>query len=183
MARGLGAVFDRLAVTRSVRGMTIVLIVVSVLAAAGLVASGWFGWQAWSDRDRDAARGAAVAAARQVVTNFVTLDAKTADKDLKRVLSGATGDFQKEYSAGLSQVKTAVTQNKVDSKGHVLSAALESSSATSASVLLAVDATVKNTQAPNGRLSHYRIRVSMQYTHDKQHPHDEWLAAKLDFVA
>ena len=54
----------------------------------------------------------------------------------------------------------AVVDNKVDSHGTVLRAAVVSASRTSAVVLVAVDATVKNTNAPDGRLSHYRIRVS-----------------------
>ena len=76
----------------------------------------------------------------------------------------------------MPQVRAAVVDNKVDSHGTVLRAAIVSASRTTAVVLVAVDATVKNTNAPDGRLSHYRIRVTLAVQSGR------WLVSKLDFV-
>lgn len=155
---------------------TVLVVVLAVLAAGGVGLAGWFGWRWYGNHTANSDRTAAVAAAETTVINFMTISASSADQDLQRTLDGSTGDFKKQYQADLSQVKTAVTENKVTSTGQVLRAAVVDSSAKSATVLLAVDATVKNTKNPDGRLSHYRIRVSMAKTGGK------WLVSKLDFV-
>ena len=66
----------------------------------------------------------------------------------------------------------------MQSKGTVLRAAVVSSNAHTAVVLVALDATVKNTNAPDGRLSHYRIQVSL--TRDAGS--GRWLVSQLQFV-
>jgi Mce-associated membrane protein len=45
-------------------------------------------------------------------------------------------------------------------------------------VLVAVDATVKNTKTPAGRASHYRIQVDL----DHDAGSGRWLVARLQFV-
>jgi Mce-associated membrane protein len=160
----------------SVRVSAVLTAVLALALAAGLAATGYFGWRWYQLHQADGERAAAVAAAETTVTNFMSVSASSVDRDLQRTLDGATGDFKKQYQADLSQVKTAVTENKVTSKGQVLRAAVVDANAKTATVLLAVDATVKNTKAPDGRLSHYRIRVAMAKTGDR------WLVSKLDFV-
>jgi Mce-associated membrane protein len=152
------------------------VVVLSVALVGGVGLTGWYGWRWIQAQGADSDRAAAVAAAETTVTNFMTISAASADRDLQRTLDGATGDFKKQYQADLDQVKTAVSENKVTSTGQVLRAAVVDSGAKSATVLLAVDATVKNTKAPDGRQSHYRIRVAMAKTDGK------WLVSKLDFV-
>jgi Mce-associated membrane protein len=60
----------------------------------------------------------------------------------------------------------------------VLRAALVSGGLRSAVVLVAVDATVKNTKTPAGRASHYRIQVDV----DRDPGSGRWLVARLQFV-
>ena len=93
--------------------------------------------------------------------DFVSISASSVDGDLQRIADGATGDFKDEFTRGMPQVRQAVVENKVESTGKVLRAGLVSGDLDSAVVLVAVDATVKNVGAPDGRLSHYRIQVDL----------------------
>jgi Mce-associated membrane protein len=159
----------------STRGRLTVWAAIVVLVCA-LVTAAVQGWQYNDQRRLDAARQQALAAARQTTVNFVTISAATVDRDLQRVADGATGDFKDEFTQSEPQVKAAVVENKVDSRGTVLRAAIVSADRTSAVVLVAVDATVRNVNAPTGRLAHYRIRVNLALVNGV------WLVSTLEFV-
>lgn len=154
---------------------TVLLAVVlcAAIAAAGVLGSRWYG-----DRMLERAHQLALAAAKQTTVDFVSVSAGTVDRDLQRIVGGATGDFRDEFTRGQAQVRAAVVENNVESRGTVLRAALVSGDLDSAVVLVAVDATVRNSKAPDGRASHYRIQVDM--AHDKGS--GRWLVAKLQFV-
>jgi Mce-associated membrane protein len=149
-----------------------------VVLAAVLVAGGLLGRRWYDQRQLDEARTQALAAARQTCVNFVSISASTVDSDLKRIADGATGQFKDEFTQDTAQVKAAVVQNKVDSHGTVLRAGVVSADRHSAVVLVAIDAAVKNTSAPDGRLSHYRIQVNMA----RDAASGRWLVAQLQFV-
>ena len=63
-------------------------------------------------------------AARQQAVNFTTLDYRHLDRDLGRVLDGATGDFRKQFRAGTTDLTALVTANKAVADGEVLEAGL-----------------------------------------------------------
>ncbi len=151
-------------------GLAVVLI--AALVATGLLARSWY-----DQRQLDGARDGALAAARQTTVNFVSISAATVDRDLKRISDGATGQFKDEFAHDTAQVRAAVVTNKVDSRGTILRAAVVSANLRSAVVLVAIDATVKNTSAPDGRLSHYRIQVKLS-----RGASGRWLVSQLQFV-
>jgi len=151
----------------------LLLVLAAVLVAGGLLGRHWYDQRQLAD-----ARSQALAAARQTCVNFVSISASTVDSDLKRIADGATGQFKDEFTQDTAQVKAAVVQNKVDSHGSVLRAGVVSADRRSAVVLVAVDATVKNSSAPDGRLSHYRIQVNMA----RDTASGRWLVAQLQFV-
>lgn len=157
------------------RALTAVLV---VLLAAALAGAGVYGHRWYVDRATDQAHRQAVAAARQAAVNFVSISAASVDRDLQRVTAGATGDFKDEFARGQKQVRAAVVENKVQSQGSVLRAALVSGDRRHAVVLVAVDATVKNVKAPDGRPSHYRIQLDLVRDGDS----GQWLVSKLQFV-
>ncbi|MBM0257176.1 hypothetical protein [Micromonospora sp. 4G55] len=161
--------------TRRRRPLIVLLVVVlaAALAAAGVTGHRWY-----VDRATDQARQEAIAAAKQASVNFVSVSAASVDRDIQRITAGATGDFKDEFSRGQSQVRAAVVENKVDSRGSVLRAGLVSGDRSRAVVLVAVDATVKNVKSPEGRPSHYRIQMDM--VHDKGS--GRWLVSRLQFV-
>jgi Mce-associated membrane protein len=151
----------------------LLLVLAAVLVAGGLLGRHWY-----DQRQLDDARSQALAAARQECVNFVSISAAGVDADLKRIADGATGQFKDEFTQDTAQVKAAVVQNKVDSHGTVLRAGVVSADRHSAVILVAIDATVKNTSAPDGRLSHYRIQVNMA----RDAASGRWLVAQLQFV-
>ncbi|MCW3845073.1 hypothetical protein ONA70_33905 [Micromonospora yasonensis] len=159
------------------RGRALIALLVVLLAAA-LAGAGVYGHRWYVDRATDQAHREAVAAARQAAVNFVSVSAASVDRDLQRVTAGATGDFKDEFTRGQAQVRAAVVANKVQSHGSVLRAALVSGDRRHAVVLVAVDATVKNVKAPDGRPSHYRIQLDLTWDGDS----GEWLVSKLQFV-
>ena len=149
-----------------------------IAAAVAILLAAFAGWQWYGDHELDVAHQRALAAAKQVTVNFVSVSASTVDRDLQRIADGATGDFGDEFGRGRGEVRSAVVENKVESKGTVLRAALVSGTKHSAVVLVAVDATVKNVKAPDGRTSHYRIQVDVGRDADS----GSWRVAKLQFV-
>ncbi|MEO3779392.1 hypothetical protein ABGB16_21620 [Micromonospora sp. B11E3] len=149
-----------------------------VLLAAALAGAGVTGHRWYVDRATDQARQGALAAAKQASVNFVSVSAASVDRDLQRVTAGATGEFKEEFTRGQAQVRAAVVENRVDSRGSVLRAGLVSGDRRRAVVLVAVDATVKNVKAPEGRPSHYRIQLDMVRDADS----GRWLVARLQFV-
>jgi Mce-associated membrane protein len=165
----------RRATPRLPRRQVIVAILLLAAAVVALVVTG----QRWYQQQRlDSARQEALAAAKQTTVDFVSISAATVDKDLQRITAGATGDFKGEFTKGVTQVRTAVVENQVSSTGTVLRAALVSSDLDSAVVLVAVDASVKNKGAPDGRISHYRIQVDMALDPSS----GRWLVSRLQFV-
>jgi Mce-associated membrane protein len=150
----------------------------AVVAAAALAAAVVLGLRWNSDRTLNQAHEQALAAAKQTTVNFVSVSASTVDRDLQRIVDGATGDFRDEFTRGQAQVRSAVVENKVDSHGTILRAALVSGDRHSAVVLVAIDAIVKNVKTPNGRASHYRIQVDVGRDPDS----GRWLVSRLQFV-
>ena len=150
---------------------SLLVALLAALTAAGIVGRQWY-----DQRQLDAARQQALAAARQDTVDFVSISAATVDRDLQRISDHATGEFKDEFTQDKAQVRAAVVENKVDSRGSALRAAIVSASRRTAIVLVAVDATVKNTNAPDGRLSHYRIQVTMANQSGR------WLISQLTFV-
>lgn len=151
------------------------LVACAALALA-LVAAVLGGYRWYGDRALDKAHESALAAARQTAVNFVSVSASSVDRDLQRIVAGATGEFRDEFVRGQAQVRAAIVENEVESAGTVLRAGLISGDRRSAVVLVAVDATVKNLKAPEGRPSHYRIQVDV--TRDG----GAWLVSRLQFV-
>lgn len=154
----------------------VLTIVLAVALAAGVGAVIWFGQDWYQHREQEGRRAAAAAAAQRTVVNFISISADSVDKDLQNILAGATGDFKDEFSATMQQVRTTVLENKVSSVGKLKRIGITECDSDSAVVLLAVDATVKNVRAPQGRLSHYRFQVDMA------HEGGKWLVARLQFV-
>ncbi|MFG1603193.1 hypothetical protein [Actinoplanes sp. NPDC049265] len=153
--------------------VALVVVLVGVLVGGGLI-----GRDLYDQRRVEDAHQQATAAARQAAVDFMSISAATVDADIERITGRATGDFRDEFTRGAAQVRKAVLENKVDSKGTVLRTGLVSGDARNAVVLVAVDATVKNKGAPDGRLSHYRVRVGLA----KDEASSRWLVSQLQFV-
>jgi len=152
-------------------------VLAAVVLALALAAAAVTGQRWYADRALERAHAQALAAAKQTSVNFVSVSASSVDRDLQRIVAGATGEFRDEFVRGQAKVRQAVVENDVRSTGSVLRAGLVSGDRRSAVVLVAVDATVRNVKAPDGRPSHYRIQVDV--TRD---PSGAWLVSRLQFV-
>jgi Mce-associated membrane protein len=125
---------------------------------------------------RDDARAAALAAARQEALNLTSIDGKDIDADLKRVQDGATGGFAKDFATRAKDLKSVLTANAVVAEGRVIDAALVRGDLDTATVLVVVDSTVKNTSVPAGRANTYRMQL------DLERHGGRWLTSALQFV-
>lgn len=143
-----------------------------VLAAAALVGA----LKLREYNDRDSARAAALAAARQEALNLTSIDGRDIDADLKRVLDGATGGFKTDFEQRSKDLKSVLAENQVVAEGRVLEAALVRADNETATALVVVDSNVKNKAAPSGRSNTYRMQL------DLERHNGRWLTSALQFV-
>lgn len=125
---------------------------------------------------REQRRTEVLQAARQAAVNFTTLDYRHLDRDLGRVLDGATGDFRSQFESGTKDLSALVTENKAVSQGEVLEAGVVSDDADSARVLVVADSTVTNAADQQPQKRHYRLQL------DLVRDGDRWLVSDLQFV-
>jgi Mce-associated membrane protein len=150
--------------------------VLALVAVVAVVGTGVLAPKISAATARDDRRTEVLHAARQQAINFTTLDYRHLDRDLGRVLAGSTGEFRKQFRAGIKDLTTLFTTNKVVSTGEVLEAGLVSSDSDSARVLVVSDSTVVNTASPKGDKRHSRIQL------DLVHRDGHWLVSDLTFV-
>lgn len=121
---------------------------------------------------------AVTAAARQETEAFLTVDYQDMAPTIKRVLSGATGQFKKEYKKAEVNLRSAAQQSKATSKGTVRAVGIGDLDRDSAIVYVAADSTVSNKSTghkPEPR--YYRFQLNMTKVGGT------WLTANLQFVS
>ncbi|TJZ57538.1 hypothetical protein FCH28_06950 [Streptomyces piniterrae] len=147
------------------------------VAAVLLVAlSGYLGVQKYQHHQLDQREQQALAAARQSVLNFTSLDYRHYGRDSKNVLDGATGDFKKQFAEQNKQLTKLVAANKSVSQGQVLEAGIIRADEKSARVLVVGDSKVTNVAAPKGQARNYRLQL------DLVHEGGRWLTSNVEFV-
>jgi Mce-associated membrane protein len=163
---------------RRARTAVVVLGVVAALLAVACVALLLVLRSERKDRDEhDAAREAASAAASQLIINLDALSAATVDADMKRVLAGATGTFKKQFGTSQAQLKDFVVKQKITSKGEIRSVGVLRSDTDTATVLVAVDRTFKDSEHAEGVVANDRWKVDLEKHGGR------WLVADLEPVA
>ena len=154
------------------------------LGLAALVAGAVFlGLRAKDARDRDDARAAALTAARQQAVNMTTIDYRTAERDLNRIIERASGELRKQFARQREQFPDILAKDQSQSVGVVLAAGLASLDGNRASAVVAVDATVNNTaiekeqgESGQGVVKHYRMHMKLVRTGDR------WLVDQVAFA-
>ena len=149
------------------------------LAVAALVLSGvaWWGWSARAaELEVVADREAAAQAAATLAVNLVSVDHRTIDSTLGRILAASTGEAREDYQATL---KDATVRNKVLQTGVLRGTGLTSMNAarTSAEALVVADAVISwadRDDPPEERF--YRWRMTLAKVSGK------WLVAKTELV-
>lgn len=150
------------------------LAAVALLASLVLGATRGRDW--YAARQTEQAQATALAAARQLAINFVTVDYTKVGEDTARVKAGATGEFLKSYSSSVDQLSKVLVANKTVSTVQRTEAALVSGDQDSAVALVGVVAPTKNTAVPNGETKTYRMRLELRRTGSV------WKVENLEFV-
>ncbi|HTR71370.1 MAG TPA: hypothetical protein VMH41_14235 [Mycobacteriales bacterium] len=150
------------------------IVVLAALAVVGLVkltrGSTSSGDSSYADQATTA-----MADGGQLAIDFSSFDYRTLDADLAATAKHATPTFAKTYLAQSKYVEGALKKAKAVSTATVRSTALESFSpaAGTATVLVALNDTTKNTKSPAGTVQYFRMQVQMQ------RDHGEWLASDV----
>lgn len=125
----------------------------------------------------DDGRIAALAAARKTATDLTTISRATAAQNLDTLLADSTGDFRAQFAQQSEGFQKVLDVAQIDSEGRVDEAGLVSFDGDTATALVAVTATVKNSQSPEGDLRQYRIRTQLA------REDGAWLVSQLEFVS
>ena len=145
------------------RAMLVGLAVVVALAAL----LGWWGFRAHQSHQAQAQRSQFVQSARQGALNLTTIDWQRADADVQRILGSATGQFYDDFAKRSQPFIELVKQAKSTSVGTVSEAGLESQTADTAQVLVAVSVTTSYAGAPQPNPHAWRMRISVQRLGDQ----------------
>jgi Mce-associated membrane protein len=151
----------------AVLAVAVLALLVTVAVPAGRVLGAW---------RTGADRSAAVQAARQETLNLTTISFRTADRDIQRMLDGATGTFRTQFDQRAKPFLDTVREAKVESTGSISEAGVESAAGDTVTVLVAATAQVSNTAGPAGSPRDYRLRLVVR------HEAGRWLVADVNFV-
>lgn len=116
------------------------------------------------------------AAARQGVVTLMSLNFNSAESDVKRILDNTTGDFKKDFESQASQFTQMAQESKVVTEATVNSAAVQSISTNTATVLVAVTTKVSNAASNQQEPRSWRLRVNVA------RDGDQIKLAKVEFV-
>jgi Mce-associated membrane protein len=139
--------------------------VVTVAALAGLL--GWLGFRAHQARTAQDHRELFLQVGRQAAVNLTTIDWQHAEADVQRVVDGATGSFRDDFAARSQPFIDVVKQSKSTTVGTISEAGLESVSANSAQVLVAVSVKTSNSAAPQQVPRSWRMRIAVEGVGDQ----------------
>jgi len=142
------------------------LLGLAVVLAVGTLA-GWLGFRAHQSHQAQAERTQFVQAARQGALNLTTIAWQSADADVQRILDGATGEFYDDFAQRSQPFIEVVKQAESSTVGTVTEAGLESQSADTAQVLVAVTVTTSNAAAPQLDPRSWRMRILVQRVGDE----------------
>ncbi|WP_203888133.1 hypothetical protein [Planotetraspora kaengkrachanensis] len=159
------------------RALVVCLLLVTVALAGAVV---------WAGRARDAARAvqddrrSAARAAAVHAVNLLSVDHRTVDDDMKRVLATSTGEEREEYARNEAALKKATIDNKVVQTGVLRATGLASMTGDRrrAEVLIVADAVIDwedgRNAAPEERFYRWRMEVTKTG--------GVWLVSKVELV-
>jgi Mce-associated membrane protein len=102
-----------------------------------------------------------LAAGRQIAVDFASYDYRHIDADFRRVANEATGEFKKQFVTQSAGVRPYVIKAKSVSTAEVASAGLVDIAPASATVVIALDRTIKTTTAPNGQQAALGVEIDL----------------------
>lgn len=165
--------------SRALRPLEWAAVAVAIVSLIALI--GTAGFDIYHHRHVEALaaqRSEYVQTAKQAILNLTNIKDDTAQQDIARVLSVASGDLKAEYSQQKDTYAQVVQQAKVRASGQVLEAGIESQGDDSATVLVAAEQTLTNAGDSQPQQRYYRFRVTVNRADD-----GSVTASKVEFVA
>lgn len=142
-----------------------------------LVVLGIVFWVQYQDNAQRAAdRLAALDRARYVAVTLTTVTPDTVERQVTTLLANATGEFRMQFDAASPMFGKVVSDGKVVSKSTVAQAGVVSLSPDEATVLVALNSTVRNAQSKADEPRDYRLQVELEKEGD------QWLVSNMHFV-
>jgi Mce-associated membrane protein len=151
----------------TVLGVAIVgLLVVVVVFAAKLIGV----------QSDDSGRADALAAARQAAVNLTSFNFQTAVEDVARLRDSTTPHFEQQFNNDQNAFIKLIRDGQVRTSGTATEAGVVNYQPGSARVLVAVRASVQNTQVQQPDQRNYRMAMNMVVQNGK------WLADSVEFI-
>ncbi|NRQ30796.1 hypothetical protein HII36_02945 [Nonomuraea sp. NN258] len=125
------------------RPVHIVIGVLSALLALLVAAGVWISVQARGEQVRADDKQAVLLAAGTHAKNLLSLNYKTVDADVKRLLASSTGGARAEYVANAERLKSTTVANKVVQQGVLRATGLVSLAEGTAKVLVVADVEIR----------------------------------------
>lgn len=151
--------------TGSVMRLALVAGLVFIAAVGALVV--WLGWRNHQSRGAAEQQAQYLQSARQAALNLTTIDWQHTDRDIGRILDGATGTFYDDFAKRSQPFVEAVKQAKSTTVGTVTEAALESQTGDSAQVLVALTVHTSNAGAAEQQPRSWRMRIDLKKVADQ----------------
>jgi Mce-associated membrane protein len=168
IGRGLGAIrhapsaLTRRAGRLSARARWITITLLTVLVLVAVAGTTLLGFAARRAYDIDSARSAAVAQARQRVSEILSYRAETIDADIERARQSTAGAFAEYYAPfALRAIAPAVRQEGTNSVAVVSRAAAVSAGTDSVVVVVFIDQQTSSKAQPEPRSTSSSARVTM----------------------
>ncbi|BBZ43897.1 hypothetical protein MPRM_11780 [Mycobacterium parmense] len=146
------------------------------LLVASLAVSGLLGWRQWQEHEVKLAGQQAQQAAIAYAQVLTSIDSNKVDENFRQVLDGATGEFKDMYTQSSVQLRQLLIDNKATAHGVVVDSAIQSESTNKVVVLVFIDQTVTNMQAPDPRIDRSRIKMTMEKIDGR------WRASKVQLL-
>ncbi|MGV9301731.1 MULTISPECIES: hypothetical protein [unclassified Nonomuraea] len=164
----------------SSRSATVVRALIVALAAILVLVTGLAFWLSAQLRDEEAAatdRRAAIDAAAAHALNLLSLNYKSADASIAKILATSTGVAYAEYHAGAPKLRETTIANKVVQTGVVRASGMVSMAGDAAKVLVVADSTIswEGTGTPQ-QDRYYRWSMDLSKVGGR------WLVAKAEQV-
>ena len=154
-----------------------------LVGVLSVVLAGLLGGIAWLlateepvDEGLTAAQHEVAAAAGAEALAFLTVDHRTMDVVVERVLDGATGEFREEYESQSRRLTREATRTRATSAGEVVALGVSDLGDDAATVLVAANSTVTNTSTDEPQVRYYRLELGLVREDGR------WLTSTLRFV-
>jgi Mce-associated membrane protein len=157
-------------------GYLAVLVGLTVVTIALVVFGVILGLRVLQDDAQQARRETVLQTARQFAAELTTIEYRTVDRDVQVLLDGSTEQFAEQFGFNGPAFADVAKQTQLVSTGEVTAAGVERVDAKSARVLVAVRATVRDVEVPEGTPRNYRLGVELVWTSDR------WLVSNVEFI-